>query len=254
MDRNSPIGIFDSGIGGLSVVRQLIAELPQESLIYYADSARAPYGNKERDQVIGFAQNISKFLMEKGAKLIVVACNTATGIAITHLRDTFSIPFVGMEPAIKPAAQTSTTGKIGVLATANTFEAEHFNRTKGRYANNIEVFMAIGEGLVELIEKGMATSDEAEKLLREYLSPMVDEGIDQLVLGCTHYPFLLPLIHKILPPKIKIHDPTPAVAKQVRWVLEEDGGLNTATVEPHYKYFSSGNRAVLDRMVGEIIW
>jgi len=253
MNRNRPIGIFDSGIGGLSVVRQLIAELPKESLIYYADSARAPYGNKEKDQVIGYAQRISEFLLEKGAKIIVVACNTATGIAITHLRDTFSIPFVGMEPAIKPAAQASTTGKVGVLATANTFEAEHFNRTKGQYANNVEVFTAIGDGLVELIEMGKATSDEAEKLLREYLRPMVDVGIDQLVLGCTHYPFLLPLIHKILPPNIQIHDPTPAVAQQVRRVLEEDGGLNTGTVEPQYTFHSSGDRAVLDRMVGDII-
>lgn len=253
MDKNSPIGVFDSGVGGLSVVRQLLAELPQESLMYYADSERAPYGNKEKKEVIGFSRNISEFLQTNGAKLIVVACNTATGIAISHLRNTFSIPFVGMEPAIKPAALASKTGKIGVLATANTFEAEHFNRTKVLYANDVEVVMAIGEGLVELIELGQASSIEAKNLLKNYLMPMVDEGIDQLVLGCTHYPFLLPLIHEIIPPEIQIHDPAPAVAKQVRWILDEAGGLNPGNVEPHYTYYSSGDRTVLDRMVGQHI-
>ncbi|MEA1876293.1 MAG: glutamate racemase [Bacteroidota bacterium] len=252
MDKNSPIGVFDSGVGGLSVVRQLLTELPHESLIYYADSERAPYGNKKKEEVIGFSQNISEFLHDNGAKLIVVACNTATGIAISHLRNTFSIPFVGMEPAIKPAALASKTGKIGVLATANTFEAEHFNRTKVQYANDVEVVMAIGEGLVELIELGQASSGEANNLLKKYLMPMADEGIDQLVLGCTHYPFLLPLIQEIISPEIQIHDPAPAVAKQVRRVLEVEDGLNSGAVEPHQTYYSGGDRAVLDRMVREI--
>jgi len=253
MDRNRPIGIFDSGVGGLSVVRQLIAELPHESLIYYADSARAPYGNKKKEDVIGFSQKISEFLLDKGAKLIVVACNTATGIAIVHLRSAYTLPFVGMEPAIKPAAQSSKTGKIGVLATANTFEAEHFNRTKVRYANNVEVFMAIGDGLVELVEHGEAFSDNAKKLLEQYLIPMVDEGIDQLVLGCTHFPFLLPLIKEIIPSEIQIHDPAPAVAKQVRKILAEEGRLNLGLGEPDYKYYSSGDRGVLDSMVDQHI-
>lgn len=253
MDKNSPIGVFDSGVGGLSVVRQLLTELPQESLIYYADSERAPYGNKKKEEVIRFSQNISEFLQANRAKLIVVACNTATGIAISHLRNTFSIPFVGMEPAIKPAALASKTGKIGVLATANTFEAEHFNRTKVRYANDVEVVMAIGEGLVELIELGQASSGEANNLLRKYLMPMVDEGIDQLVLGCTHYPFLLPLIQEIIPHEIQIHDPAPAVAKQVRRVLEVKGGLNSSAGESHYSYYSSGDRTILDKMVSQHI-
>ncbi|MCK5821661.1 MAG: glutamate racemase [Bacteroidales bacterium] len=249
MDKNSPIGIFDSGVGGLSVVRQIIAELPGESLIYYADSANAPYGSKSSEQVIGFSHDISEFLNNMGAKLIVVACNTATGIAINYLRDTYSIPFVGMEPAIKPAAKASKSGKIGVLATANTFETEHFNRTKGLHANNVEVLMTIGEGLVELVEQGKATSDYSKELLIKYLMPMVDEGIDHLVLGCTHYPFLLPLIHEIIPPEIQIHDPAPAVARQVRKVLEEVGELNPGNEKPQSAFFSSGNRTVLDMMV-----
>ncbi len=252
MDNNSPIGIFDSGVGGLSVVRQIITELPQESLIYYAESAKAPYGNKERDQVVAFSQTISEFLLDSNVKLIVVACNTATGIAISYLRNTFSIPFVGMEPAIKPAAKASKTGRIGVLATANTFEAEHFNRTKSRFADDIKVYLSIGEGLVELIEQGKASSDEARTLLEKYLKPIVDEGIDQLVLGCTHYPFLLPLINDIIPSEIQIHDPAPAVAKQVRRILEAQGGLNPDSGQAHYTYYSSGDRTVLDLMVGKL--
>lgn len=244
-----PIGVFDSGVGGLSVVRHLITELPQESIIYFADSARAPYGNKNKEEVVQYAKEITETFLEKDAKLIVVACNTATGMAINELRQSFSLPFVGMEPAIKPAALSSKTGKIGVLATANTFEAEHFNRTKNRFANDVEVFMAIGDGLVELVEQGKAKSLEAKKLLEAYLQPMIEEEIDQLVLGCTHYPFLMPLIEEILPIGVHVHDPAPAVAKQVRRVLEEKGALAQRTEEPFHSFTSSGDSSVLNKMV-----
>ncbi len=253
MNKFDAIGIFDSGIGGLSVVRHLLAELPNESLIYFADSGRAPYGRKTKAEVISYAHEITNFLQKQQVKLIIVACNTATGIAIADLRASFMLPFVGMEPAIKPAAQASKSKKIGVLATANTFEAEHFNRTKSRFANDVEVFMAIGQGLVELIEAGKASSDEARNLLKKYLFPMIDQGIDQLVLGCTHYPFLLPLLHEILPTNIQIHDPSPAVAKQVRRVLEQENGLNTSIDKPILSFHSSGVRDIMDNIVGEIV-
>lgn len=252
MDQNQAIGVFDSGVGGLSVVRYLLQELPQESLIYYADSARAPYGNKSRAEVIRYSEEITQFLLDQGCKLIVVACNTATGIAITHLRATFKVPFIGMEPAIKPAASASLSGKIGVLATSNTFEADHFNRTLNRFANDVEVFMTIGGGLVELVEQGKSQSEEVKQLLHKYLQAMVLEGVDQLVLGCTHYPFLLPVIQEIIPASVQIHDPAPAVARQVRRVLEQEDGLRNDFLPAKHQLYSSGDRVVLDRIWEDI--
>lgn len=252
MDQNQAIGVFDSGVGGLSVVRYLLQELPQESLIYYADSARAPYGNKSRAEVIRYSEEITQFLLDQGCKLIVVACNTATGIAITHLRATFKVPFIGMEPAIKPAASASLSGKIGVLATSNTFEADHFNRTLNRFANDVEVFMTIGEGLVELVEQGKSQSEEVKQLLHKYLQAMILEGVDQLVLGCTHYPFLLPVIQEIIPASVQIHDPAPAVARQVRRILEQEDGLRSDFLPAKHQLYSSGDRVVLDRIWEDI--
>jgi glutamate racemase len=252
MKISDPIGIFDSGVGGLSVLKELIHLLPNESFIYFADNKHAPYGRKDRGDVMIYAEDISEHLIELGAKLIVVACNTATGIAINHLRKQFTIPFVGMEPAVKPAAAQSKTGKIGVLATANTFEADHFNKTRNRFANHVEVIMTVGDGLVELVESGMVDSSETKKLLEAYLLPMIDQGIDQLVLGCTHYPFLIPAIRRIIPDDVTIHDPAPAVAKQAQRILQEMDLLNTGKEKPVYSFEASGDSKVLEEMAFQL--
>lgn len=241
MEPAAPIGIFDSGVGGLTVAHEIAQRLPAESLLYYADNAHAPYGNKAPGEIIRYAEEISEWLINQGVKLIVVACNTATGIAISHLREQYAVPFVGMEPAVKPAAALSRTGKIGVLATANTFEADHFRRTKNRFANHVEVLMTVGTGLVELIEGGQARSDKMMNLLKAYLLPMKEAQIDQLVLGCTHYPLLVPLIQEILGQDIRIHNPAPAVARQVERVLDEQGMLNPGKESPVYTIEASGS-------------
>lgn len=241
MDKSKPIGVFDSGIGGLTVWRQLADQLPAETLIYLADSAYAPYGRKPRDYIIERARIITRFLLDQGSKLIVVACNTATGAAISVLRKEFTVSFIGVEPAVKPAALESRTGHIGVLATEQTFRSEHFNRTRGLYARSVEVHVRAGNGLVELIENGKAFSAESRALLEKYLEPMVQKGIDQLVLGCTHYPFLIPLIREILPPGIQIIDPAPAVARQTMKVLEENKILAPGNQKPDYLFYTSGD-------------
>ncbi len=249
MDSNSHIGIFDSGIGGLTVLKALWAELPNESFIYLADSAHAPYGMRSPEQVIALSFKNTEFLLERNVKLVVVACNTATGIAINHLRKTYSIPFVGMEPAVKPAAAASISKKIGVLATQRTFEADHFNATMNRYADGVEVYVQVGDGLVELIEQGLADSPKTKKLLSQYLDPLVKAGIDQLVLGCTHYPFLLPLIRKIIPETIVVHDPAPAVASQTRKILKKNDGLVSGHKNLEDQFYSTGDREILDRVL-----
>lgn len=249
MDKSAPIGVFDSGIGGLSVWNELVRELPNESMIYVADSAFAPYGNKSKRFIAGRSRAITRFLADKGCKLIVVACNTATGAAITILRREFQIPFIGVEPAVKPAAMASKTGHIGILATAQTFNGEHFKRSIGLYAQTVELHERAGTGLVELVENGMIHSAETRELLSQYLLPMVDAGIDQLVLGCTHYPFLIPVIRDILPAGIRIIDPAPAVARQTGKVLGEHEGLNTGAEKPDYQFYSTGDSQQLSTMI-----
>jgi glutamate racemase len=240
MDNSAPIGVFDSGIGGLSVFRELTKVVPEESMIYVADSANAPYGTKSRRFITNRCRAISRFLVAQGCKLIVVACNTATGASISTLRREFSIPFIGVEPAVKPAAIASKTGHVGILATAQTFKGEHFRRSIGLYAKSVNLHEAAGTGLVELIENGMIDSPESRRLLSQYLMPMVDQGIDQLVLGCTHYPFLIPVIREILPAGIQIIDPAPAVARQTRKVLEQNNYLNSSGVK-RQQFYTSGS-------------
>lgn len=252
MAANSNIGVFDSGIGGLTVLKALRNELPDESFVYLADSANAPYGRLEPQQISELSVKNTEFLLTRDVKLIVVACNTATGVAIGNLRELFHIPFIGMEPAVKPAAELSLSKKIGVLATARTFEADHFNHTVNRYAEGVEVMVKVGEGLVNLIEKGLANSPETENLLESYLRPMLDAGIDQLVLGCTHYPFLMPALRKIIPSSVTIHDPAPAVARQARKILEENNILAPGPKKRPDQFFSTGNRSVLDVIIKQL--
>ena len=223
MINNQPIGLFDSGIGGTSIWSAIHELLPNEDTIYLADSKNAPYGKKTKEEIIALSIKNTEFLLEKNVKLIVVACNTATTNAIKELRDLYKVPFIGIEPAIKPAAIHSKTQTIGILATKGTLSSELFNKTVEKYQDT-HIIEQIGYGLVELIENGELNSPEMEKLLHSYLQPMIEANIDYLVLGCSHYPYLIPLIKKIIPNHIQIIDSGEAVARQTQKIIEEKVG------------------------------
>ena len=223
MINNQPIGLFDSGIGGTSIWSAIHELLPNEDTIYLADSKNAPYGKKTKEEIIALSIKNTEFLLEKNVKLIVVACNTATTNAIKELRDLYKVPFIGIEPAIKPAAIHSKTQTIGILATKGTLSSELFNKTVEKYQDT-HIIEQIGYGLVELIENGELNSSEMNKLLHSYLEPMIEANIDYLVLGCSHYPYLIPLIKKIIPNHIQIIDSGEAVARQTQKIIEEKVG------------------------------
>jgi len=253
MSDNRPIGVFDSGAGGLSVLQELVKELPNESFIFFADSANCPYGAKPKDEIIALSSAISNFLISKECKVIVVACNTATAAAIDWLRENYNIPFIGMEPAIKPAAINTKTKSIGVLATAGTFKGRLYIETSHKYAADVNVCYQVGEGLVELVEQGKTNSIEAEELLLKYIKPMLDCNIDQLVLGCTHYPFYKALLYKLLPRNVEIIDPAPAVAKQVSRVLIENELRDSSLANSiEHIFYSSSEVDVLKELVNNI--
>lgn len=247
---NAPIGMFDSGVGGLSVWREVVKLLPAESVLYFADNANCPYGPKPQDEIIKLSDNIVRFFIEKGCKLIVVACNTATSAAIDYLRKTYEgIEIVGMEPAIKPAALNSKTGSIGILATAGTLKGRLFNETKARFASNVNVDIRVGKGLVELVEKGMVGTLEAEALLRRYIEPMLEDNIDHLVLGCTHYPFLADDIRKISGDNLVLLDPAYAIAQRVEQLLIQHFLLNPGKKSAKYSFYASGDTEVMQQML-----
>lgn len=248
------IGIFDSGVGGLSVWRELVKVLPGTRMIYVSDSAWCPYGPRPQRDIIARAKAISSFLISKGADVIVVACNTATAASIEVLRESFSIPFIGMEPAVKPAALNSRTGVIGVLATQGTFRGRLYNRTRKEYASDIEVIEQIGSGLVELVEQGRLTGEEPAKLISKYVTPMVQRGADHIVLGCTHYPFLKDEISRIAGEGVTIVDPAPAVAKHTLELLEEMGFETGASEESEQTmFYSTGSAQNLIRVAWKIM-
>lgn len=249
MGSSAPIGIFDSGVGGLSVLKEIVKLLPLEDIVYVADAKHCPYGEKPKEEVLRLSINIVDFLLEKGSKLIAVACNTATAAAIDELRRLYpNIAFVGMEPAIKPAARQSKTGNVGILATAGTFKGRLFNETSQRYASNVKLHEAVGSGLVELVEQGKEDSDEAVELLQKYLQPMLDNNIDELVLGCTHYPFLENSIEKITKGRVELVNPAPAVAAQVKRILEQLDLLNSEEGARKMELYSTGDVELLRQM------
>ncbi len=237
---NHPIGIFDSGIGGTSIYKAIIERLPHENTIYLADSKHAPYGPKGKKKIIELSEHNTEFLLEQGAKLIVVACNTATTNAIKELRARYEVPFIGIEPAIKPAALNTHTQKVGVLATEGTLSSELFQQTSQQFRQNIQIIEQVGEGLVERIEAGDLSSPELRSLLLSFVQPMVDEGIDYLVLGCTHYPYLMPLLEEIVPQNIEIIDSGQAVARQTEAVLKQQHLLNPSKELGWHKFFTTG--------------
>jgi glutamate racemase len=249
---NEPIGIFDSGIGGTSIWKEVVKLLPNESTIYLADSKNAPYGEKSPDEIIALSVKNTNYLISKGCKLIIVACNTATTNAIDYLRKNYTIPFIGIEPAIKPAALLSKTGAIGILATKGTLSSKLFEKTTKEYTKNITTIEQDGEGLVPLIEEGKLNSPELNQLLSTYLKPMLKFNIDHLVLGCTHYPYLIPEIKKILGENITIIDSGEAVAKQTKAILEKYNLLSASTTKSHHQFYTNAETKVLKEILNDV--
>lgn len=241
---SNPIGLFDSGVGGTSIWKEINALLPDESTIYLADSKNAPYGLKSKDEIISLSIKNTEYLLNQNCKLIVVACNTATTNAIKELRTKFEIPFIGIEPAIKPAALNSKTNTIGVLATQGTIYSELFHHAITKY-DNIKFMEQIGYGIVELIEEGKLEGAEMETLLKKYLDPMIKANIDYLVLGCSHYPYLINLLKKILPHNVKIIDSGEAVAKQTKNILQKFELENKVRHTPSHIFYTNKNPEVL---------
>ena len=245
---NSPIGIFDSGIGGITIFNSIKKLLPKEDIIYFSDNLNSPYGNKPIETIKKISFNNTQWLLDNGCKLIVVACNTATTNSISDLRNKFNIPFVGIEPAIKPAAMKTKTGKIGVLATKGTLSSDLFNTTSIDYASNIEILEKNGDGLVELIENGIFEGIEIENLLHKHLDFMINKKIDHLVLGCTHYPFLIKVLSELLPSSIKIIDSGEAVAKQTKSLLINKKIENKSN-QGKYSFYYNGDSASLNKVL-----
>jgi len=234
------VGVFDSGIGGLSVLSAMRELLPAQPVIYFGDQAHVPYGPRPMAEVRDFSEEITRFLLDQGAQLIVVACNTASAAALRYLRNQFpDVPFVGMEPAVKPAAEQTRSGVVGVLATPATFQGELYASVVERFAKGVEVLQDTCSGLVAQIEAGNLYGAATRLILERALKPMLARGVDTVVLGCTHYPFVIPLIEEIAGPSVRVINPAPAVARQVRRLLEERDWL-ASQGEGVTRFFTSG--------------
>ena len=244
MSENS-IGIFDSGVGGTSIWKEINTLLPYENTIYLADSKNAPYGSKGKKVIKDLCIKNTEYLIQNNCKLIVVACNTATTNAIDYLRSNYNIPFIGIEPAIKPAALQTRTNAVGILATKGTLSSALFSKTATLFANNVTIVEQIGNGIVEQIESGKLFSEDMKSLLKIYLKPMIKANIDYLVLGCTHYPYLIPILKNLLPKHVKIIDSGEAVARQTKSILEQHSIQNTKKTNPKLQFFTNGNTQVL---------
>jgi len=247
--KESSIGMFDSGVGGLSVLRAIREQMPDQSVIYFADQAHVPYGLRPLEEVRAFCESITHFLLDQGAKVIVVACNTASAAALHYLREHYpGTPFVGMEPAVKPAAENTRTGRVGILATPATFQGELYASVVERFANGVQLFQDTCPGLVAEIEAGRLTGSETRRILETALSPMLAENIDTVVLGCTHYPLVIPLIEEIAGPGVRVIDPAPAVARQTGRVLQRQehmGGSKKGAI----RFITSGDPELLTESI-----
>lgn len=249
---SAPVGIFDSGVGGLSVLRHIRTELPHEDLLYYADSLNAPYGAKSPEFIVARSREITQFLLEQGAKAIVVACNTATAAAIKILRQEFGLPIVGMEPAVKPAAAATRSGVVGVLATTGTLQSAQFAALLENYGQNIRVVTQACVGLVECIERGELEGAETRALVSRFVAPLLEAGADTLVLGCTHYPFVKPLIAEIAGPDVVLIDTGAAVAQQLHRRLQAEtllsDGMHAGKARFWINSSDPGTQQVVDRL------
>lgn len=250
MQSNRSIGIFDSGVGGLSVLREVRAQLPGEALVYFADQGHVPYGPRSLDEVRAFSEEITRFLLQQGAELIVVACNTASAAALHSLREKFpGVSFVGMEPAVKPAAEQTRSGVVGVLATPATFQGALYASVVERFAQGVTVLQDTCPGLVGQIENGALETPETHAILEKALYPMLERGIDTVVLGCTHYPFVIPLIRRIVGEAVRVIDPAPAVARQVKRMLASTGGARLGGESVPIRYYTSGAPASFNALL-----
>jgi len=249
-----PIGVFDSGVGGLSVWREIARQLPHEDTLYFADQIHIPYGPRPPEQLQQFSEAITRFLIERGCKAIVVARNTASATALKHLRTTFPhIPFVGMQPAVKPAAETTRTGIVGVLATPATFQGALFASVVERFANGVQLINQVCTGLVEQIEAGQIDTPDTDAMLRGFLQPILDAHADAIVLACTHYPFVIDAIRRIAGPGVKVIDPSPAIARQTGRVLAERGWGAPDSRMGRRVFYTSGNRDAFHRVLGQLV-
>jgi glutamate racemase len=249
-----PVGVFDSGIGGLSVLRAIRGLLPFQPIIYLADQGHVPYGPRSLEEVRHFAENITRFLIGQGARLVVVACNAASAASLHYLRLTFpDIPFVGMEPAVKPAAEFSRSRVVGVLATTATFQGALYASVLERFAREVTVLQDPCPGLVHEIEAVNLDGEEPRRILEKALRPMLEKGIDTVVLGCTHYPFVIPIIQDIVGPSVLVIDPAPAVARQTARLLELHNLLAPGPNQGASQFFTSGDPIVLSRQLNLLL-
>lgn len=251
-----PIGVFDSGVGGLSVLRAIRRQMPAQAVLYLADQGHVPYGSRSLEEVRTFSEGITRFLLGQGARLIVVACNAASAAALTHLRQAFpETPFVGMEPAVKPAAEQTNSGVVGVLATPATFQGALYASVVERFANGVTILQDTCPGLVGQVESGNFSGKETRTILERALQPMLAQGIDTIVLGCTHYPFVIPLIQEIAGENVRVIDPAPAIARQTARLLESRGWLAVDGQTGKMRFFTSGKaqalQAVLEPLLDE---
>lgn len=255
MNPDGPIGVFDSGVGGLSVWREIVRALPHEDTIYFADQQHVPYGPRGELEIRGFCDGIAHYLLDRGCKAIVVACNTASAAALKHLRETLPhVPSVGMEPAVKPAAAMTKTGVVGIMATPATFQGRLFKATAGRHASGIRLVNQICDGLADHVEAGDLDGPATEALLRGFLQPILDAGADTIVLACTHYPFVLDPIRRIVGPGVAVIDPAPAIARHLGTVLSEHGLQRESTSAGRHAFVTSSSperfQAALHRLTG----
>ena len=246
---SNPIGVFDSGLGGISVWQALYDALPHESLIYLGDGKRCPYGSRSREEVMQFTEEAVERLLAEGCKMIVVACNTATAVAIKHLRERYpTIPFVGLEPAVKPAVLTTKTGIIGVLATERSLQGDHFRKAEEKYGSEVQILKAVGEGFVEAVERNEEHTADTEALVRKMVLPLVEAGADKIVLGCTHYPFLRDVIERIVGEGVEVIDSSEAVARRVVTLLDENGMRAEEDAVPTYKFLTFADDEYRERL------
>lgn len=253
MPDTRPIGIFDSGIGGLTVLTALRQALPTERLSYFGDNAHVPYGPRALSEVRTFSTGITRALLEHDCKLIVIACNTASAAALASLREEFPhVPFVGMEPAVKPAVEHTRTGVVGVIATVATFQSELYASVVERFSAGVEVLHQPCPGLVKQIEAGEFDTPTTEAMLRGWLEPLVARHIDALVLGCTHYPLVRPLIERIVGPGVRVIDPAPAIARQVKRLLEKEDLAAPPEATADIRYWTSGDTEEFSAMLQRI--
>lgn len=254
MKKSAPIGIFDSGMGGLSVWCEVRKLLPEESVVYLADGKNCPYGERPKEDIARLTRAAVVELMARGAKLIVVACNTATAMAIDSLREEFDIPFVGMEPAVKPAALATESGTIGILATRAALAGELFRKTSAKYASQVRILTAVGEGFVEIVEEGREHTPEALEEVRRAVEPLIEAGADQIVLGCTHYPFLEEVMERVAAGrKVAFVNPAPAVARRVEWLLDENGMRAPKGHKAEYSFVTFADDGYLARITDKAL-